>query len=416
MIQVLPGPVRGRIRVPPSKSHLQRVLLAASLATGQSRILNAGQSEDGQACIGVIQALGAEVVRDGEALLIRGGGAVRSRTLDCGESGFCLRAAAAVAALGDQPVGFTLLGHGSLAARPMDMVLEPLRQLGVVCATRDGRPPLTVRGPIRGGRAQVDGTGSSQFLSGLLLALPRAGADTELAVSGLRSSPYVRMTLEVLAAFGAAVTVDEALTCFQIKGGQSYRARQLSVEGDWSGAAFLLVAGALAGDLELEGLDPASAQADRAILEALTLAGAEPAWEGSILRIRQSPLQGFHFDASDCPDLFPPLAALACHAHGQSRIYGAGRLHHKESDRAAALVSELTALGARVAVDGDVMVITGGALAGGRIDPHRDHRMAMAGAVAALKSRDGVMMEGEACVAKSYPDFFPALFRLQGKA
>ena len=296
----------------------------------------------------------------------------------------------------------------------MDMVLEPLRQLGVTCATTGGFPPLTVRGPLRGGRATVDGSGSSQFLSGLLLALPSASGDTELFVEGLRSAPYVRMTLEVLKAFGVQVEASASLDQLRVRGGQDYAPVDLDVEGDWSGAAFLLVAGAVAGDVRVEGLAPGSAQADRAVLEALALAGADITWEGPLLRARESRLRGFSFDATDCPDLFPPLAVLACHARGQSRLHGVGRLHQKESDRAAALVSELSALGASLAVEGDVLVITGGPLTGGVLDPHHDHRMAMAGAVAALNSRDGVKMEGEACVAKSYPEFFQVLSQLQG--
>ena len=411
MIQVLPGPVQGRLRAPASKSHLQRLVLAAALAPGQSRIRAAGQSADGQACVRVVRTLGAEVEERNGDLFIRGAGLPRGRTLDCGESGFCLRAAAAVAALGD---GFTLVGQGSLASRPMDMVLEPLRQLGVVCATRGGFAPITVHGPLRGGRAEVDGRQSSQFLSGLLLALPRAAGDSALRVAGLRSAPYVRMTLEVLQAFGAQVHVDDALTRFRVRGGQTFSPVDVTVEGDWSGAAFLLVAGALAGDVRVEGLSAVSAQADRALLDALAAAGANLSWEGPVLRVQESELRGFRFDATDCPDLFPPLAVLACHARGLSRLHGVGRLHQKESDRAAALLSELSALGAKLEVNGDVLEITGGPLTGGTIDPHNDHRMAMAGAVAALKSRTGVTMAGEGCVAKSYPDFFEALALLQG--
>ena len=411
MIHVLPRAVQGRLKAPASKSHLQRLVLAASLSPGESRLHDPGHSADGQACLGVIRTLGAQIHQEGTTLLIRGGDQPRGRILDCGESGFCLRASAAVAALGG---AFTLVGQGSLATRPMDMVLEPLRQLGVVCSTRNGFPPISVQGPIRGGRALVDGRQSSQFLSGLLLALPRAEGDSEVLVDGLRSTPYVRMTLDVLKAFGAEVEVDEALTRFQVRGGQSYHPVDLGVEGDWSGAAFLLVAGAVAGDVQVDGLSARSSQADRAVLEALDAAGAKVAWEGSTLRVRESELHGFHFDATDCPDLFPPLAVLACHAKGQSRIHGVGRLSQKESDRGAALVSELSALGAQLRVQGDVLEITGGPLVGGEINPHNDHRMAMAGAVAALKSRDGVKMEGEGCVAKSYPDFFEALSLLQG--
>jgi 3-phosphoshikimate 1-carboxyvinyltransferase len=415
MIHIAPGTVRGRLRAPASKSHLQRVILAASLCGGESLIRNPGLSADGRACLGVVRALGAQVAEEGPLLRIRGGLEPRSLTLDCGESGFCLRASAAVAALGSQR--FTLTGQGSLAVRPMDMVLEPLRQLGVRCEARDGRAPITVQGPLAGGRAQVDGSASSQFLSGLLLALPRAGGDTELAVAGLRSGPYVRMTLDVLAAFGVQVDAQADFSRFRIRGGQTYRAADLAVEGDWSGAAFLLVAGAVAGEVTVAGLERGSAQADRAVLEALAAAGAGISWDGSDLRVSgggPGALTAFEFDATDCPDLFPPLAALACSARGTSRIAGAARLSHKESDRGAALVSELSALGADLRVRDGVMEITGGPLAGGTVDPHNDHRMAMACAVAGLNARDGVTMAGEACVAKSYPGFFQALASLRG--
>jgi 3-phosphoshikimate 1-carboxyvinyltransferase len=196
----------------------------------------------------------------------------------------------------------------------------------------------------------------------------------------------------------------------------------VAVEGDWSGAAFLLVAGAVAGQVGVDGLEPASSQADRAVLEALAAAGARPRWEGGTLWVERADLHGFDFDATDCPDLFPPLATLACHARGTSRLRGAGRLKAKESDRATALVTELSAMGARLRVEGDLMVVEGGgtlpggALAGGTVDPHNDHRIAMACAVAGLMSRDGATMEGEACVDKSYPGFFRALASLRGGA
>jgi 3-phosphoshikimate 1-carboxyvinyltransferase len=262
----------------------------------------------------------------------------------------------------------------------------------------------------------VDGSASSQFLSGLLLALPRAPGDSLLEVAGLRSGPYIRMTLDVLAAFGVQVEASAALDRFHIPGGQTYQPVDLAVEGDWSGAAFLLVAGAVAGELSVEGLNPASAQADRAVLQALAAAGVQAGWAGGALRVGRGDLEAFTFDATDCPDLFPPLAALAVHARGLSRIRGTGRLKAKESDRATALVAELSAMGARLRVAGDWMEIEGGPLQGGAVDPHNDHRIAMACAVAGLRSREGATMEGEACVDKSYPDFFRDLASLRGGA
>jgi 3-phosphoshikimate 1-carboxyvinyltransferase len=415
MIIVSPGAVAGRLRAPASKSHLQRLLLAASQAPGPSVLRNPGASADGVACLGVIRALGAQVEEAPGRLVVQGGGTPQTTTLDCGESGFCLRAAAAVAALESRPM--TLTGHGSLLARPMDMVLDPLRQLGASCSTgRDGLPPLVVCGPLRGGHARVDGRASSQFLSGLLLALPRAPRDTTLEVEGLRSGPYIRMTLDVLAAFGVRVEASPGLDHFRVPGGQRLRPVNLDVEGDWSGAAFLLVAGAVAGEVLVEGLNRVSSQADRAILEALEAAGAAPRWTAAGLHVERTDLRGFEFDATDCPDLFPPLAALACHAHGRTRIHGTSRLKVKESDRATALVTELSAMGATLRVEGDVLEIEGGPLTGGTVDPHNDHRIAMACAVAGLHSRDGASMEGESCVEKSYPEFFRDLASLRGGA
>lgn len=416
MIRVAPGGLRGCLRAPASKSHAQRLLLAAALAPGESLIRGLGRSGDVRACLGVLRALGAEVEEADEAgdqVRVRGGLPVGTGPLDCGESGFCLRACAALAALGGGP--WTLLGRGTLAGRSTEMVLAPLRALGARAEAPDGRPPLTVQGPLEGGRAVVDGAASSQALSGLLLALPAARKDSVLEVRGLRSAPYVRMTLEVASAFGLRVEASSALDAFRIPGGQVPRAGVHDVEGDWSGAAFLLVAGALAGELRLEGLRPDSPQADRAILEALRAAGAAPVWEAGALRVAEAPLHAFSFDATDCPDLFPPLAALACHARGTSRIAGAGRLRGKESDRAATLLSELGALGARLARKGDVLEVTGGPLAGGSVRSHGDHRIAMACAVAALRARAEVEIADAGCVAKSYPAFFDDLAQLKGE-
>lgn len=414
MIKIAPGPVSGRLRAPASKSHAQRVLIAASLAEGTSRILNPGSSADVRACLSVIQALGAKVEDCGNEIIIHGGGQPASDVLDCGESGFCLRSTSAVAALYERRL--TLEGHGSLATRPVDMVVDALRQFGVSVETRGGCPPVTIQGPLRGGRAFVDGSSSSQFLSGLLLALPRAQGDSELEVQNLRSGPYVQMTLDVLKAFGLKAEASADLSHFRIPGNQAYRAATVDVEGDWSGAAFLLVAGAIAGDVTVDGLLANSAQADRAILDALEAAGAVPVWENGAVRVRQTELRAFDFDATDCPDLFPPLAALACHCVGTTRILGVDRLKHKESDRAAALVKELGALGADLRVEGNTMIVTGGPLRGSTVDSHNDHRIAMAGAVAALRSRFGAAIEGEGCVAKSYPEFFDHLAYLRGSA
>jgi 3-phosphoshikimate 1-carboxyvinyltransferase len=344
--------------------------------------------------------------RGGETLIC-GGALPSGGALECGESGFCLRAATALAALFD--LGFTVTGRGSLLGRPVGPVESPLEALGARAETSGGLPPVTVRGPLRGGEAEVDGSRGSQFLSGLLMALPLCPGDSSVRVKLLRSRPYVEMTLACIESFGGRVERDEALSSLRVPGGQAYSGARVEVEGDWSGAAFLLVAGAVAGRVEVTGLDPASRQADRVVLRALSDAGAEVTWGGDALEVRRGSLRGFDFDATDCPDLFPPLAVLACACEGTSVLRGAGRLKDKESDRASALLSELGRLGGRLRLDGDRLVVRGGPLRGGEVDSRSDHRIAMAGAVAGLLCPEGVVVVGEACVAKSYPAFFEDL-------
>ena len=288
------------------------------------------------------------------------------------------------------------------------MIEEPLRELGVECRTRDGLPPVRVRGPLLGGRASVDGSVSSQFLSGLLMALPLAGRDSTLTVRELRSRPYVDMTLRMLGECGVRVE-NENYERFAIPGGQKYEIGDYEVEGDWSGAAPLFVAAAVGGKIKVSGLRADSAQADRRILDALGAAGARVVRTADGATVERSDLRAFTFDATDSPDLLPPLAALACHCAGTSRLKGTSRLRHKESDRAAALSEELRRLGGRVAVFGDFLEITGGPLQSGTVRSHGDHRIAMAVAAAAVAARGPVGIEDAECVAKSYPGFFEDL-------
>lgn len=408
---VLPGRIEGSLQAPSSKSMTQRALAAAALADGTTEIANASDCEDALAAMECARALGAEIKESGGKLLARGGGAQRSNVLDCNESGLCMRMFAPIAALFGEE--FTLTGKGSLLFRPMGMMEEPLAALGARCRTANGKPPVVVQGPMKGGNVAVDGSESSQFVTGLLMALPLCSKDSVLEVGSLKSRPYVSMTLSLLEEFGIKIVCDDALSRFRIAGGQEYGATEYLVEGDWSAAAFLLVAGATAGRVRLRGLRQGSLQADRAIVEALRLSGAVVKTDGDCVSVEKSGLECFDFDASDCPDLFPPLVALACSCRGISRISGAGRLAGKESDRAAALVSEFGKLGGRVRVNGDVMDVEGCGLKGGGIDSHNDHRIAMACAIAALNAKGAVSIGNEACVSKSYPRFFEDLKTLE---
>lgn len=403
---VRPSALSGRLEAPASKSLMQRTVAAALLASGRSRIDNPSVCQDSRTALGLAQSLGATVLWNGEAVDMQGGLKPLGGRLDCGESGLSLRMFTPIAALTGQEM--VLSASGSLRTRPVDMVELPLGKLGAVCSTENGLPPIRVRGPLRGGEADVDGSLSSQFLSGLLLALPRAEIPSRLRVIDLKSKPYVDLTLRILADFKVMVN-HEGYQVFEIPAPQEYRAGRFRIEGDWSSAAFLLVAGLVAGPLAVSGLDPASLQADRCIIQVLEECGARLSWEGDSVQVEPGFDRPFSFDASDCPDLFPPLVALACYGRGASRIKGISRLTYKESNRSLSLCREFSKLGAVIRLEEDWMVVGPARLSGGTVDSHGDHRIAMALATAALGAAGEVTISGAECVAKSYPQFFADL-------
>jgi len=407
MRSVSPGKVEGRVNAPHSKSVFQRAVAAASLAEGRSTILASRLCADDVASLALAQALGAKIGRTDNAVEITGPASPRGGIVNCGESGLCIRMFSAIASLFEGE--FTIVAEGSLKRRPVDMVAEPLRVLGAECSTADGFPPLTIKGPIHGGTVEVDARVSSQFVTGLLIALPRCRQDSEILAPGLTSKPYVELTITTLEKFGIRIDADPGLERFIIPGGQRHRPARIEAGGDWSSAAFLFAAGATAGEVTVTGLDPESHEPDKQILEALDLAGAEVSIRDDAVSVRGDKLWAFEFDATDCPDLFPPLAALALSCEGTTRIKGAQRLRQKESDRGAALVEEFSSLGAKIEVVGDLMRITGGEIGGGSVESHGDHRIAMALAVAALSARGAVGISGDEAVDKSYPGFFEDL-------
>jgi len=329
----------------------------------------------------------------------------------CHESGLCLRMFAPVAALFADPCRLT--GSGSLSRRPAGMIAKALSSFGVAVTTSGGNIPLDVRGPLRGGAQEIDGSESSQHITGLLIALPLAPDSSLVTVRPLSSRPYIDLTLNMVRQFGGAVAEDASPSVggavFRIDGGQGYRGCECEIEGDWSAAAFILAAAALTGQATVTGLSLASAQADRRILDALTAAGAAVTAGDSAVTVERRALRGFEFDCVHCPDLFPPLAAVAAFCQGTTRLTGANRLAGKESDRAAALEAELSRIGAKINRTGDVLEIIGGHVSGGEVSAHNDHRIAMAAAVAGLASRHGVTIAGAECTAKSWPDFFAVL-------
>lgn len=418
-VVISPARVAGILQAPASKSAMQRACAAALLKGGTTIIRNPGTSNDDKAALDIIQQLGATVAQDGEKLRIESNGVQpKSDVIHCGESGLSIRMFTPIAALSNQPI--TITGEGSLKKRPMDFFNTVLPQLGVSIKTAEGKAPLHVTGPLRPTNITIDGSLSSQYLTGLLFAYAAAGAKrVSLAVNNLASKPYVDLTLDFLKRFGLKVPSHQHYQSFYFDDTDAAPPQTVdySVEGDWSGAAFLLVAGAVAGDVTVNGLDAASTQADKAVMQALLQTGAVVSITDSTVRVQAAPLNAFQFDATDCPDLFPPLVALACCCSGRSVVTGVNRLTHKESNRALTLQEEFGKLGVRIALQDNLMVIEGGTkLQGAPVHSHHDHRIAMACAVAGLVAEGETTIDVAEAVAKSYPQFWQHLQQLQQSA
>lgn len=408
---ISPSRVEGTITAPPSKSGMIRALAASLLANGVSEILNPSFCDDAIASLGIADAFGADITINTNRIMVNGYGGpgnkkIRRNIVNCRESGLCMRMFTPIAGLTKEKI--ILGGVGSLMKRPMH-VDRVMRALGARCETDNGFAPIRIQGKMSGGRFTYDGTEGSQFLTGLLMALPLCSSDSDIEVLNLKSKPYVDMTAELLKKFGVSVLHDNAMHHFFVKGNQHYKPCVYTVEGDWSGASFMLVAGAIGGSISIKGLHGLSFQADRAILNALEEAGAMIEVDENFISVRQENLNAFQFDATECPDLFPPLVALAAHCEGKSSIYGAQRLIHKESNRALALVTEFAKLGVTMGLYNDRIDVKGAQVGGALINSHNDHRIAMACAVAAINGTDKILIDRPACVFKSYPKFFEDL-------
>lgn len=401
---VHPSVFKGTVAAPPSKSHLQRAIAIASLCDGESLIKGYAPSADVDAAISAVRSLGADVTIHGSTLRIsRGRMLQQTATVHCGESGLAARMMAAIAALSEEEI--TVTGEGSLLKRPFGMVHDALSQLGKKVELDNGLLPMELSGTLRPAEIRIDGSESSQLLTGLLIALPHLHGDSVIHVSNLKSRPYVQMTIDTLQQFGIVIHNHDFIR-FDIAGNQVPRAHELLTEGDWSGAAFLLVAAAVAGRATVTGLNPTSAQADRAVLDALQAVGADVKIQADSITVSRAQLQPFRFDASDCPDLFPPLAALAANCPGTSTILGISRLRGKESDRAQTISAVLRAAGIHVQSEDDAMHITGGKINGCPVSSFNDHRIAMMSTVLALNADGAVTISEAEAVNKSYPAFF----------
>ena len=446
------------LRMPVSKSFAQRAIIAAALADGTSHLKGYTPCGDNESALQVARSLGAQVEVDGTDLTITGIGASLGSlehlldseghsaedadgnpVLHVGESGLLTRMMIPLMSqLSPKSVTFT--GEKTLLGRPLTGAKEIMEAFEADIQPDPVLVPLSVKGPLKAGRAEISGKHGSQLISGLLMALPFAEKNSSLIVHEPKSIPYMFITLEVLKKFGIKIGNDmlggrdfiesngDWSLCtemvFKVKGGQKYKAADIDLEGDWSAAANFLVAGAVFGKVEIAGLDTTSLQADLSIMDILMDAGASLSQldgdKGNIT-VQRAPLKAFNVDASNCPDLFPIVSVLASFCQGTSRIAGVGRLANKESDRAKAIIEMLTQMGVEACVEGDEMVIEGhslaqrilsgsgksypGLLKGGSYTSYHDHRMVMALKVASLGADSPIVIDDEDCVSKSFPQF-----------
>ena len=437
--------------MPVSKSFAQRAIIAAALADGTSHLRGYTPCGDNEAALQVARNLGAEVDVNGNVVTIKGisaqSGILNLPELHVGESGLLTRMLIPLMAqLSSGAVKFT--GEKTLLGRPLTGAKEIMDAFEATVTSSEVtvipseveessaivRVPLTVKGPLKAGRAEISGKHGSQLISGLLMALPFAEKNSSLVVREPKSIPYMFITLEVLKKFGIKIGNDmlggpdflasdgDWSLCtemvFKVKGGQKYKATDIDLEGDWSAAANFLVAGAIFGKTEIQGLDTTSLQADLSIMDILMDAGASLSQldgDRGNITVQRAPLKAFRVDASNCPDLFPIISVLAAFCQGTSRLAGVARLANKESDRAKAILEMMEQMGVQACVEGDEMVIEGHSLAqrllgdcllkGGRYTSHHDHRMVMALKVASIGADGPIVIDDEQCVAKSFQQF-----------
>lgn len=407
---------------------MQRACAAALIIEGTTVIENPGKSNDDEAAKDTLRFVGCKLSEEKEGLKIDSSKSYinLSRSthnkplaiaIDCGESGLGIRMFVPILALSEQQLFIDINGRGSLLNRPMHFFDEILPKLNVEITSSNGYLPLRIRGPLQPKDIEIDGSLSSQFLTGLLFAYAAANAkNVSIKVNNLKSKPYIDLTLKVMRDFGLNVPENKNNSyeefIFSSTTNHKPQTVNYTVEGDWSGGAFLLVAGAIAGNITVKGLDINSTQADKKIVEALKDCGCNIFIQDDKIEV-SNPLigmRGFYFDATDCPDLFPPLVSLAAYCKGETIIKGASRLAHKESNRALTLQEEFGKMGVKIELQKDEMIIKGaGKVKSATVSSRHDHRIAMACAVAALKADGETNIEDAEAINKSYPDFYEHL-------
>ena len=408
---LIPTALSGIVSAPPSKSIAHRALICAALADGVSTVSPVDCSKDMDATIGALTAMGATIIRTGKTVTVTGiGKAANNAVIDCLESGSTVRFLIPVAAaLG---IDASFIGHGRLPDRPLTPFYDILPCKGINLS--GDKLPLNISGQLKSGEFSLRGDISSQFITGLLFALPLLDGDSTIHLTTkLESAPYIDLTLDVLARFG--IQINKTEQDYHIRGGQEYRPGNFTVEGDYSNAAFWLTAAALGNQIDVASLSPNSLQGDRRILDALSAFGAAFSLKDGVYHCTAPVCRPAVIDGRDIPDILPILCVAATAVKGESIITGTKRLKMKESDRAAAMVDCLTRLGAKICEEDDRLIIRGETrLTGGRVNGYNDHRIVMSMAVASCLTDSPVIIEGTKAVEKSYPGFFDDWHRLGG--
>jgi len=413
MIKIFKSKINGSITIPPSKSIMQRAIAVSLLSNKKIILKNPSFCDDSNSSINVIKRFGKEIKFDkNNSLLIDGKIKTVPEEINCGESGLCVRMFTPILSLFSKKIKIN--GRGSLLKRPVGFIKPTLKELGVEFECNDNFLPLEVKGPIKYNKCLVDGSLSSQFLTGLLIALPYKREDTIVKVQNLKSKGYIDMTLKIMNDFGVS-TLNEKYKYFYIKGNQEYKKDFYTIEGDWSSAAYFLVAGAISESMDIYGLNISSKQPDKSIINILKEVGANIKIEDKVIKVRKKELKAFTYDAKDSPDLFPILVVLAAFCEGKSIIYGVNRLLHKESNRAKVIFEEFSKIGIKIKIEGNKMEVFKSKIKNGFINTNNDHRIAMATAIAGINSNAEIGLDNESCVNKSYKEFWDDYKKVGGK-
>ncbi|MBQ8784297.1 MAG: 3-phosphoshikimate 1-carboxyvinyltransferase [Clostridia bacterium] len=408
--------ISGEVRAIPSKSDVHRALICAALADKKSRVNFSATSEDINATVSCLNSLGAKITLDGGGadVIPIGKNLNKNATLDCGESGSTIRFMIPVAAALGADSSFT--GRGRLAQRPIEPLATVMKQNGCTFS-KQGEFPLKVGGQLKSTEFEIEGNVSSQFITGLLFALPLIGGGKIKILPPVESKKYIDMTVRTMGEFGVNVSVEG--TTYTVDSSSRYTVLNevYSSDGDWSNAAFFLSAAAIKGNIKYTGVFKNSLQGDKEIVNLLSRFGAEVIWEDDSVFVKSNELHSIDIDASQIPDLVPILSVVAAFAKGETKIYNAGRLRIKESDRLSAVATALNTLGTDVTELEDSLIIKGNpdACLSGCVDSFNDHRMVMSCAVAALCSGGEITVENAQAVNKSYPLFFEDFILLGGK-